>query len=373
MNIINIAWKEIKSDFRDIRTAVFMLALPIVLMLVLGTALSNTFTTSIQIDDMNVLYKDQTNGEFSQYFSRFVDEAKQSGIHFKKASKIVSGKEVVKQNKYDGYLEVNQKGIRLYLNERNSIEGSILQGMLTSFVDKYNVAQEVVKIAPDQIGTVFSTEKHHDYIKNTSLLPKKSPSSMDYYAIVMTTMIALYGAMSASSLIAGERARKTGDRLIVAPVRKSEIFIGKVAGNIVLNTVCILLVVLFSKILFHANWGDHFGTVFLVLLTEVIFAVSLGLGISYLTKSNASTSVILMLVIQLASFFGGAYFKIENPEGIFKFITELSPLTWINRAVTKIIYTNDLSAAIPAISLNIGIAVLFLLIAVISMRRREGL
>lgn len=68
MNIINIAWKEIKSDFRDIRTAVFMLALPIVLMLVLGTALSNTFTTSIQIDDMNVLYKDQTNGEFSQYF-----------------------------------------------------------------------------------------------------------------------------------------------------------------------------------------------------------------------------------------------------------------------------------------------------------------
>ncbi|MFB7303057.1 ABC transporter permease [Heyndrickxia sporothermodurans] len=373
MNIINIAWKEIKSDFRDIRTLVFLLAFPIVLMLILGTALSNTFSTSIQIDDMNVLYKDQANGELSQYFTRFVDEAKQSGIHFKKALENESGKKAVKQNKYDGYLEVNQKGIQLYLNERNSIEGSILQGMLTSFVDKYNVAQEVVKIAPDQMGTVFSTEKHHDYIKNTSLLPEKAPGSMDYYAIVMTTMIALYGAMSASSLISGERARKTGDRLIVSPVRKSEIFIGKVAGSIVLNMVCILIVVLFSKILFNANWGDHYGILFLVLLTEVIFAVSLGLGLSYVTKSTASTRVILMLVIQLASFFGGAYFKIENPEGFFKFITELSPLTWINRAVTKIIYANDLSAAIPAISLNIGIAILFLLISVISMRRREGL
>ena len=43
----------------------------------------------------------------------------------------------------------------------------------------------------------------------------------------MTTMIALYVAMGASSLIRGERIRKTGDRLIVAPISKAEIFIEK--------------------------------------------------------------------------------------------------------------------------------------------------
>ena len=76
------------------------------------------------------------------------------------------------------------------------------------------------------------------------------PGSMDYYAIVMTTMVALYGAMGASNLIRGERIRKTGDRLIAAPITKAEIFIGKILGNMVANALCILLVVLFSKFVF---------------------------------------------------------------------------------------------------------------------------
>lgn len=373
MNIFSIAMKEIKGDFRDIRTLVFMLAFPLILMLVLGTALTNTFDTNIQIDDMNVFYQDQANGEVSQAFDHFINEAEKSGIHFKKAEGNVNGKEEVKENNYDGYMKITQNGIQLYLNERNSIGGSILQGMLTAFVDKYNITQEVAKVAPGKIQTVLSSGPKGDYIHESSLAPDKQPGSIDYYAVVITTMIAMYGAMSASSLIHKERTRKTGDRLLTSPVRKSEIFIGKVLGNIVINTICISVVILCSRLFFKANWGDHLGVVFLVLLTEVIFAVSLGLGISYLTKTNAASTTIIMLIVQLASFFGGAYFKLENPEGIFKFITDLSPLTWINNAIMKIIYTSDLSAAIPAAALNIGLAVVLLFVAVVSMQRREGL
>ena len=49
----------------------------------------------------------------------------------------------------------------------------------------------------------------------------------DYYAVAMTTLIALYSALSASYLIRGERLRKTADRLIAAPVHKGEIFAGR--------------------------------------------------------------------------------------------------------------------------------------------------
>ena len=45
---------------------------------------------------------------------------------------------------------------------------------------------------------------------------------------------------------------------------------------------------------------------------------------------------------------------------------------WANTAVMKIIYANDV-AALPVISLNLGISALFLLIAIIALRRREGL
>jgi len=372
--MFNIAFMEIKRDFRDIRTLVFMLAFPIVLMLVLGTALSNAFTTSIPIKNVDVLYKDSsTEGEFSNYFNEFIKAANHSGVHFKKATNDVNGENEVKRNRYDGYVVIQNNGIKLFINEGNSVEGSIIQGMLTTFVDKYNVAAEVVKIDPSKVKEVFSNRSHENYIKDTSISSNKQPGSMDYYAIAMTTMIALYGAMSASNLISGERVRKTADRLIVSPIRKSEIFIGKIAGSIVVNFLCATVIVFFSKFFFDANWGSHLWLVLLVILTEVLFAISFGLAISYLTKTSASSRVIILIVVQLSSFFGGAYFKIGDTSGILEFITKLSPLTWANTAISKIIYANDLSAAVPAFTFNIGLSLLFLLMATISLRRREGL
>ncbi|PEJ53634.1 ABC transporter permease [Bacillus sp. AFS002410] len=373
MNIFNIAFMEIKRDFRDVRTLLFMLAFPILLMLVLGTSLSNAFTTSVPIKDVHVLYKDQsTTGEFSKYFNEFVKGTKDSGIHFKKANNNTDGEKEVKRNQYDGYISIQDNGIKLYINEGNSVEGSVIQGMLTSFVDKYNVGVEVAKIDPTQVKEVFLAN-HDDYIKDTSIASNKQPGSMDYYAIAMTTMIALYGAMSASKLITGERVRKTADRLIVSPISKFEIFIGKILGSLAANFLCIIVVVYFSKFFFKANWGNHLLLVFIVLLTEVLLSISLGLVVSYITKSNASSRAIIMIVVQLSSFFGGAYFKLGDTSGILKIITHFSPLTWVNTAITKIIYTNDLSAAFPALIFNIGFSLLFLVVASISLQRREGL
>ena len=274
----------------------------------------------------------------------------------------------MKQNKYAAYVELNKDGAKFYGSDKSSIEGSIVEGMLTTFVDKYNVAAEVAKVDPSKVSAVISNGNHNDYIKETSLQAAKKPGSMDYYAVVMTTMIALYAAMGASFLIRGERVRKTGDRLIAAPISKAEIFIGKVLGSLVANALCLLLVVLFSKFVFQANWGDHLGIIFIILLTEVFLAISFGLGIGYITKTGEASRAIIMVVVQLASIFGGAYFVVEE-----NVVTNLSPLTWANTAIMKIIYANDIGAALPVISLNLGISAIFLLIAIIALRRREGL
>ncbi|WP_199426785.1 ABC transporter permease [Thermaerobacillus caldiproteolyticus] len=373
MNIINIAIKEIKREFRDVRTLVFMLAFPIVLMLVFGAALSSAFDSTISVGDIYVLYKDKTTGEFSTYVREFIKEAKKSDIHFKKASHHVDGRRMVKQGDYDGYMEIDNKGIHLYTNNKNSVKGSIIQGMVTAFADKYNMVTAVAQVKPTQVHMLMNNGHHDDYIKETSLHSKRQPSAMDYYAITMTTMIALYGAVSASYLIRGERIRKTADRLLAAPIHKSEIFIGKILGSMATNLLCIVIVIVFSKFVFKAYWGHHLTLVCLVVFTEVLFAVSFGLGISYIARTEGAARVIVLVVIQLASFFGGAYFKIDATSTITKFITHLSPLTWVNTAITKMIYANDLSAIFPAIFLNVGLSALFLLIAGMSLTRREGL
>ena len=372
MNIINIALNEFKRNIRDFRTLVFMLAFPIVLMLILGTALSSTFDKNIKIGKINVLYTEKNDRNFSEPFQNFIKEAKKQDTHFSKAANGTNGQRAVQQNKYDAYVIVTDKGIHFYGSERNSIQASMVEGMLTAFTDKYNLITEIAKEKPEQIQAVLASTSS-SYVKETSLNADKAPGSMDYYAIAMTTMIALYSAISASSLIRWERRRNTAIRLAIAPINKIEIFLGKILGGIGINYVCILLVMAFSRFVFGADWGSHLGLVVLILLTLVFLAVSFGLGLSYIIKTDHGMQTIVMIVLQLAAFFGGAYFRIDNADGIMRLVMNLSPLTWARDALTKIIYNNDLAAALPVISLNIGIAIVFLMVAIVAFRKREGL
>ncbi|MBL4933628.1 ABC transporter permease [Clostridium paridis] len=377
MNIINFAINEIKSTLRDTRTLTFMLAFPIILILILGTALSGAFSSdnTVSLDKISIVYKDNSTGEFSKYFGEFVKQAEREGIKFEKVDDVVDAKNKVEKRKYQGFIEINNDSVKLYENDRTSIEGNIVEGMLKGFIDKYKLISEVVKVKPQGVGVVVNDNSEGSYIKETSLNSKSAPGAIDYYSIAMTTMIGLYGAISACFLIRGERMNKTDTRLIAAPVRKSEILIGKVLGGIGANLLCVLVVMLVSKYAFKANWGSNIGLVILVLLTEVILATSFGLGVSYITKKPEAPRAIVMLVVQVASFLGGAYFPItsENSTGILNFLVKLSPLSWNNEAINKLIYTSDSYAVIPAIVINMAVACLFLVISGVIAGRREAL
>lgn len=372
-NIWNIARKEMLSELRDVRTFVFMLAFPIVLMLILGLALSNVFSTSAPVGDIKVLYRiAEPDAYIAAAWNGFTSEAENSGIHFVKDSGGEDGREAVMDNRYTGYAEVGAGGIRYYGSGKDTVESNIVQGMLTVFADRYNLAAVMARENPAQLAAVLSAGGNGDYIRETSVNSDKQPGSLDYYAVSMTTMIALYGAISASFLIRRERTRNTAVRLMVSPAGKAEIFTGKLLGSIVINAICLIAVMLFSRFVFNANWGSHYGIIIVLLLSEVLLAVSLGLGLSYMIKGEGARAVIVIFN-QLASFFGGAYFPLAIAGGVMSFIAHLSPLYWVNTAMNEIIYADRLSAALPAIGINAGLAVLFLLIAVVSMKRREGL
>ncbi|OBY80356.1 ABC transporter permease [Paenibacillus sp. KS1] len=374
MNILSIALKEIKQDLRDRRTLVFMLGFPIVLMLILGMALSNAFSSDVKIGDLKVLMKDSTGGgELSQAFNAFTKEVGKTGVIFESLQSGMDGRTEVENNRYVDYVELTPQGISLYGSSRDTIASNIVQGMLASFTDKYNAAVAVAKIEPAHTEAVFASGGT-DYIKEMSITPNRTPSSVDYYALAMTVMVGMWAAMSAGGLIQSEISRGTGNRLIIAPVSKGEIFTGKILGGMMTNVLCVAAMILFSKYVFKAYWGSHMGIVAIVLLSEVIMAMGLGLACGYMIKGRAGRNVV-SLIVQLMSFFGGAYFPIGNDSGsgLMGFLINLSPIRWANHGLTQVIYGNDVSAAWPVVCINIGFAVLFLGASIVVMRRREGL
>ncbi|MFC4099137.1 ABC transporter permease [Paenibacillus xanthanilyticus] len=373
MNVLNIALFEMKKDLRDRRTLLFMLAFPIVLILILGTALTNAFHSGIEVGDMKLLVNNSAQSQQLQdYWNRFAQGIGQEGVELTPAASGIDGKEAVAENQFTAYAEIDDNGIRFYGSSRDTIASNILQGMLTSFADKYSFAAAAVKHNPESAHAIIEgSMTAGSYVQESSIDPDRKPDSIDYYAIAESTMIAFYACMSASWLIRGEVKRKTALRLAAAPVFKLEIFAGKVIASTIINFLCILAVVLFSKYAFNANWGDHLGHVFLLLFTEVLLAVSFGLGVAFLFKDDAVNAV-MMIFVQVASMVGGAYFPVDEASGVFGGIANLSPLRWANEALMNLIYNDDLQAVFPVIALNTAIAAAFLAFVAITMRKREA-
>ena len=373
MIILHIARKELLRSLRDTRTFMFMLAFPIVLMLILGTALTNAFTTSLTFDDLKLAYKlEDPESQASGYWNEFAKSIEQNGVLVTPLSADEDGKKVVKNGEYAAFAEIKNDGIEFYGSNKLTVESDILQGMVSAFANRYSLAAAGAKQDPASLETLLSEAGSGTYVKETSLQGDSAPDSMDYYAMAMSTMIAFYACMSASQLIRGEKVRNTALRLAAAPISKAELFAGKVIACTLINFLCVVAVVAVSRLAFGANWGDHYGPILIVLFTEVLLAVSLGLGASYLFSGEGGTSAV-MTFTQIASFTGGAYFPVNDMTGFWAILAKISPLWWANDALTKIIYSDEVQALWPAVLFNVIFAALFLSLSILFMRRKEAL
>jgi ABC-2 type transport system permease protein len=367
MNILRIAGKELKV-FRDIKMLVFMLATPVLLILILGTALSGSFQAAAKIDPIRVLYAYESAdaGLMTQWESYRREAEAAAGVTFEEDADRanVNGIREVQLDRYAGYVSIAEGGISYAGNSDRKVENGIVQGLLTAFADRAKLSMAMAGArVPDAYG---------EHVVTASVEAAKQPGGLDYFAVAVTTMIILYSALTAGQLIENERSRHTDIRLLASPVTKGEIFAGKIVGTLVINAIFVAIIILISKYMYQADWGGHIWLVYIVLLTEVVFALSLGLGVGYCLQGNAAGSV-LMIIIQAAAFLGGAYSPVEDMTGMMRTLADYSPLHWSNDAILNIIYADNLQAGLPAMLLNLGCSVLLLALALVLMRRREGL
>jgi ABC-2 type transport system permease protein len=355
---------------------IFMLATPVLLMLILGTVLSGNFNGSKAVDDIRVIYSANGIGDsaeldrLKQWFDNGTgEEVKLEETTLGEADAL----RAVENGTYSGYVSLGEDGIDYYGNSRTGVENGIIHGLLAAYAEH----RKLNLVIPEGVSAEGSPIAGN-HMKGRALQAPLKPDAIDYYAVAVTTMMIMYSAATAGLLFENERVRHTANRLLVAPVTKAEIFAGKILGSLWINSLFIIVIVLISKFMYGANWGNAgaMGMSLLVLLSQIVFAISLGLGASYLFKGKAAGAVV-MTFIQLAAFFGGSYYQVEDNGDFVSLLARFSPLDWTNDAIIAIIYGggagSGLSAAAEAILLNVGFSVLFLAISILLMRRKEGL
>lgn len=371
MNIWNFVVKEVKQNLRNFKGMTMMVLFPIVLILVLGTALTGMFDSSSEFKEIEVIYSNQGNGAFSQAFNSFVQKGEDMGIKFIAAQSVEQGMESVKDGKYACFIKADAGGIELTKKDRYGLRADLVESILSTFLQRYNAISAIALHDPAAVGRLARENVSQDNVRLLSLGARKQPGAMDYYAITMLTLIIMYAALTGTYAIRDEKTSKTMNRLLASPARKYEILTGKILGTFLITLLQVSVVILFSKYLFKTYWGSHLGVVLGLVVTEVLMAVSLGIGITFILKNEMAVNSVLNLGIPVLVFLGGGYIPLNSFNKNLLLIENISPVRWMNQAVFRVIYSNDFRLVTPALAINLSLALLFILIASLSIRK-EG-
>ena len=374
MKFISMVKKEILHNFRDSKAMFMMIVFPILMIIILGTAFSGNFNSSNVITGVKVSYNINVTGDIEEGFKDFMTSlSKQLDITFTEIKDKELAKTDLKDGIYDGYIEVNEDQIQLYVNSLRIYNANLIQTVMKSYVDKSNLIAEVSSVNPEKIGVIMSEENTvPDYLNMTTIKAQELPSSKDYYAVTMFTMIILYSTNIGAFAIIAEKLRKTYQRIMCSNVSRISFILAKVLGCFLITCLQVLIVYLVSKYMLRANWGTSPAYILLISASLVFMSVSVGVGLSEGIKSPALMATFLNMTIPIFVFLAGGYIPLSIFNStILNSIANVSPLKWTNQAMFNLIYLNTKDVIPTTIIINVVIGLCFLLVPIIKILVRK--
>lgn len=362
MRFLKIMLKEIKHSLRNKRASILNLLLPIVLIAILGTALSGNYSSTSSQGSIDVIYTNNGDKAYEGLITS-LGGIKDLGIKFTKGSNREDSISKVKNRNYACYVEFNDGNVQIYSNDKETISAAKVEAIISSSLQKYKLK---VLLTNYKAGT-----EDKAYVDQVSLTGPKSPKAIDYYSVTMITMIIGYACMRGLEIFNVERSRKTGARMLYAPIRKTDIFLGKIMGCLFVNFLQYLILIFLTKLIFKSYWGEHLWIVILIALAETIMFFSLGTMIASIVKNYTAGRQILNVAVGVITFLGGSYFPIEDSGKFIEAACNLSPVKWTNEAMFQVIYRNDFSYITGAILISGVLSIIFIMISAIYMRK-EG-
>jgi ABC-type multidrug transport system permease subunit len=156
--------------------------------------------------------------------------------------------------------------------------------------------------------------------------------------------------------VAAERRNGVIKRLMVHPVTRLELVMGKIYGLMLLGVVQIVFFLAVGKFLFHVNLGANLPAVTLTLLVFAWVAGSLGVLVGSLVAEHDRVAGICVLASLLMAALGGCWWPLEIGPPVMKTIALCLPTGWALQALHQLI---SFGSGFDAVLKPIGVLLAF--------------
>lgn len=227
---------------------------------------------------------------------------------------------------------------------------------------------------PSILFPMFFAALNTAALNRTTSLPgfPAADSFLDFLVPATITQAVLFGSLSGASELAQDIENRFFERLVAAPVWRTSILVGRLAGAGVLGVIqAVAILSVFS--LFGARVQAGLPGLVLLPLVAMLLAVAVGALMSSMALRTGSVEAVqgAFPVVFIFIFASSAFFPRQLMQGWFKTMATLNPVSWMIEGLRhQVLVGFDLGEAATALAVPVGIGALSITLALWSLRQR---
>lgn len=327
---ITFVRKEFYHIFRDKRTMLILLGMPIIQILLFGFAITTEVkNTQVAVFDPSKdvsTQKIKERFQASEYFT--ITEELQSPDQINDVFKYgkINLVIVFSENFADNLLHNGEAAIQLIADGTDPNQATMLTGYASGILGSYQ--QELT----EQYSIPFQILPEIKMLYNP-----QGKSAYNFVPGVMGLILMLICAMMTSIAIVREKETGTMEILLSSPLKPIYIILAKAVPYFTLSIANLITILLLSVFVLDVPVAGSLFWLVVISLLFVFTALSLGLLISTLVDTQMTAMLAsgmgLMMPIMLLS---GMIFPIESMPQILQWFSAVVPARWYIEAVKKI-------------------------------------
>ena len=321
-------WAFIKIEFfhifRDRRTMLILLGMPVLQIILFG------FAITTELNHSRVAVLDPSKDAVTTRITERIDENRYFSV-VKELSSASDIETVFRHDEadivvaftpdFDANLSTGEAGIQLVVDATDPNTGNMMAGYVQGIV-----------------GQALQSGTQSSPIVQTHLLfNPQMKSAYNFVPGVMGLILMLICAMMTSISIVREKETGTMEVLLVSPIRPIFIILAKAVPYLVLSCVNLATILLLSVYVLHVPVEGSRWTLSFLSLLLIAVALSLGLLISCVVQNQVAAMIVsgmgLMMPVMLLS---GMIFPIESMPAVLQWISNIIPARWYIQAVKKV-------------------------------------
>lgn len=377
MTLYILIKKEIIQFLRNKTDVLTMFIFPIILIVVMGTALNGLMNVDKNIFENKDIYykKSGTKDEelyniFINFKKSFTDTIKVNFIEVKDNKKAIDS---VNNGDSLCFIEIKDNDYDYYKSQNRDISSQkIFKNIFEQYIKRYTLIENIGANNPNIIQDILN-EESLIFIKEEGI-NNKGIDSFTYYTFAELILIMMYVSGITSISMYKEGLQGTITRIRMSKTSNLSVILSKIILGIIIGILQTIVIYLVSTVFLGVNWGNDLIQIFMVIVSFIIFSSVLGVASSMIFSDNKTSSSFINTVIIILGFLGGSYMPISliKSTKLTNILCQLTPTYWANISLLSLSTGLNSDYTYISVILSLCISVILILLASIVNKLKTG-